>query len=505
MEAEQQIDFSAPRRQSRIAIGVILVKFLKLTLKIAWPLFLSFLIGGRHNSAFENTMGYVAIAFGAINLIGSVLTYFRFYFHLEENAMVIDKGLLRRTHTNVPFERIQTINFRQNLLHQIFNVVSVEVDTAGAAKSEISIDALTKSEANALRDQIMSGKQHIATRELSTVENAEPVAIEEEKEELILHLSPKDLLKVGVSQNHLRSMGLIFLFVFSTMGRLTNNWEERMNNQVNQYQGYAPDSGFLVFAIIILVLVISFLFSLINTVLKHYELSFFIKSGGFKLARGLFNREEIAINKSKIQKISWSQTPVRYLLGLWTLQIEQAGSLEMKQLQSKIKVPGCYIEQVNQVIKTTFPAAYYQEEPRFQVSILLKYRLFAFIGLIPFLLAGLALWTTLGWEVLYLLFWLPIVGGIVHLYHSKRSFELNEELLRNNSGTFGRKHELTQIYKVQAVKIKQSWYQRKKSLASVQLFTAAGRSAIPFIPLSLALELENYLLYRAESDKREWM
>ena len=500
MEVEQKIDFSAPRRQSRIAIGVILVKFLRVTLKILWPLFLSFLIGGRYNSAFENTMGYVAITFGAINLIGSVLTYFRFYFHLEENAMVIDKGLLRRTHTNIPFERIQTINFKQNLLHQIFNVVSVEVDTAGAAKSEISIDALRKSEANALRDQIMSGK-----KELSSVENAEPVAIEKEKEELILHLSPKDLLKVGVSQNHLRSMGLIFVFVFSTMDRLTNNWEERMTNQINQYQGYAPDGGFLIFAIIISVLVISFLFSLINTVLKHYELSFFIKSGGFKLVRGLLNREEIAINKSKIQKISWSETLLRHLLGLWTLQIEQAGSLEMKQVKSKIKVPGCYIEQVNQVIKTTFPAAYYRDEPRFRVSILLKYRLFVFIGVIPFLLAGLALWTALGWGVLYLLFWLPIVGGIVQLYHSKRSFELNEELLRNNSGIFGRKHELTQIYKVQAIKIKQSWYQRRKSLATVQLFTAAGRSVIPFISLKLALELENYLLYRAESDKREWM
>lgn len=504
MEAEQKIDFSAPRRQSSIAIGVILVKFLRVTLKILWPLFLSVLIGGRHNSAFENTMGYVAIAFGAINLIGSVLTYFRFYFHLEEKAMVIDKGLLRKTHTNVPFERIQTINFKQNLLHQIFNVVSVEVDTAGATKSEISIDALTKHEANALRDQIMSGKKQLA-KELSSVENAEPLAIEEQKEQLILHLSPKDLLKVGVSQNHLRSMGLIFLFVFSTMDRLSNNWEERMTNQVNQYQGYAPDGGFLIFAVIISVLVISFLFSLINTVLKYYELSFFIKSGGFKLVRGLLNREEIAINKSKIQKISWSQTPVRHLFGLWTLQIEQAGSREAAQLKSKIRVPGCYTEQVNQVIKTTFPAVYYREEPRFQVSVLLKYRLFVFIGVIPFLLAGLALWSALGWEVLYLLFWLPIVGGIVHLYHSKCSFELNEELLRNNSGTFGRKHELTQIYKVQAVKIKQSWYQRKKSLATVQLFTAAGRSVIPFIPLSLALELENYLLYRAESDKREWM
>ena len=159
MEAEQKIDFSTPRRQARVAIGVILVKFLKNTLKAMWPIFLSFFIGGRNNSTFEDIIGYVAIAFGAINLIGSILTYFRFYFHLEENAIVIDKGLLRRTHTNIPFERIQTINFKQNLLHQIFNVVSVEVDTAGAKKSEISIDALTKSDANALRAQIMGREE----------------------------------------------------------------------------------------------------------------------------------------------------------------------------------------------------------------------------------------------------------------------------------------------------------------------------------------------------------
>jgi len=506
MEANQPIDFSSPRRQSKIAIGVILIKFIRQTIRAMWPILISFFIGGRNNTWFEEMLGYFVIAFAVFNLLGSVLTYFRFYFHLEEGAIVIDKGLLRRTHTNIPFERIQTINFKQNILHQIFNVVSVEIDTAGAKKSEMSIDALTKADADALRAQILAEKKQIVAQTATEEENAEAVAVDEEQEELILHLNPIDLLKVGVSQNHLRSMGIIFAFVFTTIDQFTDDWGEVVTDQVDNYQGFMPENGILAFGIIvIIVLLISFLFSLVNTVLKYFELSFFIKSSGFKLNRGLLNREEISINKSKIQTISWSETPVRHMLGLWTLQIEQASSAEAEQLKSKIKVPGCYIDQVNRVVTTAFPAEFYRDEARHKVSKLLKYRLLFFLGLFPILLAGTPLWFALQWEALYALLWIPMIWGIVHLYHTKRSFEINEELLRNNSGIFGRKHQLSQIHKVQAVKIKQSWYQRRKSLASVQLFTAAGQSTIPFISLDLAMELENYLLYRAESDTREWM
>ena len=506
MELEQKIDFSSPRRQASIAIGVILIKFLRQTIKAFWPLLISLFIGTRSSNWFEDIIGYIAIGFGALNLIGSVLTYFRFYFHLEDNAIVIDKGLLRRTHTNIPFERIQTINFKQGIIHQIFNVVSVEIDTAGAKKSEMSIDALTKQEAESLRSQIMANKQQQAIEDDASYEEVKAAIEKEEAEELILHLNPVDLMKVGVSQNHLRSMGIIFAFVFTTLDQVTDDWGDLVTDQADNLAYYLPDNSFLVFGItVILVLLISFLFSLVNTVLKYFELSFFIKKSGFKLVRGLLNREEISINKSKIQTISWSETPVRHFLGLWTLQIEQASSAEAEQLKSKIKVPGCYIDQVDRVVTTAFPAEYYRDEPRHQVSKLLKYRLLFFLGLLPTLGLGTILWFNIGWEALYALLWLPLIFLIVHLYHSKRSFELNEELLRNNSGIFGRKHQLTQIYKVQAIKIKQSWYQRRKKLATVQLFTAAGQSSIPFVPLETALELENYLLYRAESDSREWM
>ena len=55
------------------------------------------------------------------------------------------------------------------------------------------------------------------------------------------------------------------------------------------------------------------------------------------------------------------------------------------------------------------------------------------------------------------------------------------------------------------MKVKQSWYQRRKQLATIELYTAAGEMSIPFITLNEALQLENFILYRIETDKREWM
>ena len=75
-----KIDFSTPRRQASVAIGIILIKFIRMTIRAIWPILISFFIGGRNNSTFEEILGYIVIAFGAFNLIGSVLTYFRFYF-----------------------------------------------------------------------------------------------------------------------------------------------------------------------------------------------------------------------------------------------------------------------------------------------------------------------------------------------------------------------------------------------------------------------------------------
>lgn len=494
------LKFSTPSRQSSVAIGIILIKFIKITVRTLWPLLLSFFIGRKTGgSNFESIIGYVAIGIAALNLGGSIMTYFRFYFHIDKNAIIIDKGILRRSKVNIPFERIQTINFKQNILHQIFNVVSLEVDTAGAKKSEISIDALNKEDAILLRDYIISEK------ELLTNENLE-VAGEDKNlfEENILHLTPLDLIKVGISQNHLRSMALIFAFVFSTFNESNQFLTDFIADKFEQFESTMINNALLpILLLIITVLVISFLFSLINSILKFYELNLSINKKGLKLVKGLLNREEITISKSKIQIISWSTNPIRKVFSMFTMKISQASSSEANN-KSNITVPGSYQHQVEKILKAVFPDEQPGAETEHKPSKLIKIRLFLFSGLAPTIIGGIFLYPQ-GTQALLLLL-IPVLSWIIiTLYYKKRSYQLNNEFLKNNTGIFGRGHELSQIHKIQAVRIKQSLYQKRKKLATVLLFTAAGQLKIPFIELDKANQLENFILYRVESDNREWM
>ena len=495
--------FKQPSRQSRIAIGIILIKFIRTTIRAFWPIALSFFIGRKTGNSFEDYIMYVAIAFAAINLGGSILTFFRFYFHIEEGAIVIDKGVLRRSKTNIPFERIQTINFKQNILHQFFGVVSIEIDTAGAKKSEMTIDALDKEQAMAFRDFVMKEKAELA--EEATTEATE-VPQHEAPSELIMKLSVSDLFKVGVSQNHLRSMGILFAFVFTTLNELTDNIEEMVFEELSGYEEQILNNTWvLIGATMLLVAIIAFLYSLISTVLKNYDLHLSLQKNGLKLVKGLLNREEISINKKKVQVISWSENPIRRMFNMWTLGLEQASSEDASQLKSKIDVPGAYMQQVEKVITSIFPAEFFRPEEQHAVSKLLMFRIILFLGVFPALIAGGILFYNFQLQALYVLIWPTLVGVLSNLYYKKRSFELNEELLKNNRGTLGHIYELTPIHKIQAVEIRQSWYQRRKALANVKLYTAAGSLSIPFIPLEKAMALEKFVLYRVETDKREWM
>lgn len=492
--------YAEPQRQARIAILIILMKFLRQTVKSAWPIALSFFIGGKSDK-FETYIGIFIIVVSVLNLGGSVLSYFRYYIQLSDDAIIIDKGILNRTKTNIPFERIQSINFKQNIVHQFFGVVSVQIDTAGASKAELTIDALKKEDATKLRDYILSIKSQIVAEK----GEEEIEAVEKDEGETILQLSLQDLIKVGVSQNHLRSMAILFGFAVTIINDLNESLDGMVEEELSGFAQFISESQWLIFIIFALsIAIISFIYSLIVTMLGNYALHLKINKKGLKLVKGLLNREEISLNKNKIQIVGWGDNPVRRIFKMWTLTLEQASSDDASKVKSKMTIPGCYKKQVNKVLLTVFPKIKDFEFSKHRVSVLLYYRLLIFVCWLPFLISLVAFYW-IEWQVLWFLIW-PVISSIqTTLYYRKRSFQISQEILKNNRGAFGDKFEITQIHKIQGVEVSQSWYQRRKALANIEFFTASGSMEIPFISLEKALALEKYVLYRVESDPREWM
>ncbi len=506
MTEARKNDFSQPTLQSPKAIALIIARFLRRILRQLWPLLLIWLFNPRGQ--------YVVYILGLamlgtiVSMISSIIAYYRFHFHITDDEFVLEKGLFQRTKLNIPFDRIQTINFNQNIIHQALNVVSVEIDTAGSDKQELSIDALERPDAEALRSALLwNKKEAISDKTENILELNESPDTSTIPDELLLQLSPLDLLKVGISQNHFRAAGIIIAFLFGVKQFFQDTTDLLKDDEEYIRDLIQTDTQFNLTPLLILgiiFMIAAILVSLVRTVLQHYDLRLYRTTLGFKRVAGLFDRREQSAPLRKIQLLRWSTNPLKKIFGFYQLQLRHASSSNSGRRQV-MTIEGCYLEQLDRV-----KAAYFPQEPLLsfeshRISKVVIWRRTMYMGLFPAVaLFFISPFDTFIPDWLWL-FWIPIMFILSRQYYKKWKYEVSLEGLRCEKGIVGEDASLLQWYKVQAVSIKQTIYQRRKELANIVFYTAAGHVEIPYIELEKAQGLRDYVIYKMEIDEREWM
>ncbi len=101
---------------------------------------------------------------------------------------------------------------------------------------------------------------------------------------------------------------------------------------------------------------------------------------------------------------------------------------------------------------------------------------------------------------------LPVLVGIKSFLLQRR-FKLyaDDEVVYIDKSAYGTERILLKWYKLQTIVLRQSRYQRRKELATVNLFTAGGSIRLPYISIFAAREILNYGLYKIETAKENWM
>jgi len=497
MKKNSKIELTQPQRQSIWAIIFIILKFLRSFVRQAWVIFIPIVLGRGRASSGWDTWEIAIAAMGVFSTIWSIIAYFRYYYNLTESELVIRKGILNKSNINIPYERIQSVNFKQNFLHQILNVTEVAIDTAGSGEKEIQIDALTIEDAKSLRAEILERKK---------LENTTPEIeiTQSEETESILTLSTSDLVKVGLTQNHLKPVSLVIGFIFSMYiysWQLDLDPREIMRNTYSFFEGLSLIQSIL---LIILLVFFSVLYSVITTFLNHSNLSFFRKDKKFQLTQGLLTRKEIAAIDRKIQFMTWGQNLLQKAFGFFHISFEQAGAKSLKERINNFKIPGCRTEQIQYVRD-----AWMQNPSEIQdtegVSIhmfyySLRYIIFGFGSLM-----ALQIYFE-SYKVLTFFFLLMIYSIYTSwLRYKKKRFSYDHNQLYISGGGLGFKFALMPTFKIQNVSINQTPYQWRRNLATVRIFTAAGALSIPFVTTKRAKDLLNFFIYQVEKSKKPWM
>lgn len=495
---KNDFDFSIPNRQSYVAILNILYKNIKVIFRQLFPLVLIIFLGNTENKS--NLVILALIGLAIISMIFSIINYFMTWFFIKDNEIVLHTGVLKKSRTSIPFDRIQTINFEQSLVQQLFSVIKVKIDTAGSETQELELYAVERNKAEALRDIILSHKkakvsQNVVSEEGETMAYTPTV-------DTILRLYPIDLIKVGLTENHIRSGGLILVFFFWIYQNLEDAGIE-LEDYSDEIVGFNWTLGIFLF-IAIFVTVVAIIISLVNTVIRYYDLKFLRIDKAFKIESGLLTRHETSAQDNKIQFISWSDNLLKRAIGYRDLRLNQAASIALSKKQS-IKIPGCKTTQITKVVETLYGKVHTENMTFNSVDSRYFYRFALYIVLGFIAVSSLLLYIGDTEDVVILSLIAAYLLVSRFLAMRKRKYSFDDEHLIILSGKIGNRRDIMPIYKIQGITLKQTPYQRRNDLCSLSIYTAAGGLKIPYIPVKDGKYISEYFIYKSEIDKRQWM
>lgn len=498
---DNTLNFSQFRRQSKKGIVVIYLNILYKVLKAFWVLL--FLFVQKFSKISESTLFYIYLGIGVLLvffLVRAFLVFKNFQFKIENQHFILNKGIIKKTKTSIPFDRIQNINFKQNIIQQIINVHEVNIETAGSSKAEISIKALSFKEASALKQAITVLDKTIIVSE--TVEEEKP----------LLKVGFLELMKVSLTENHLQSLLLLFAILVGFFQQISELFDglgkrELLDEYISENTSTLETSVFLIIGLLILLTFIAVFSSVVRVVLRHFNLTVYIKNNALEIYQGLTTKKSVILKKDKVQHITVSHNPIKKKLGISFITFKQAISGKVKKKQDKIiKIVGCKDSQISTIKTLLFPDESLEgltknfSETYYKTRLYFRSSLFFLVLNVGFYFAfenNHIYWVNVLLVLIFVLF--------IELNYRKRYYLFNEDLLLVGKGSIETHRTYLPFFKVQNIELKQTIFQAKRNVADIVFQTASGKIKIPCISLEKAQKIYNYTLFKVETSQKSWM
>jgi len=485
-------DWSIPQRQSSLGLVIIVYKAGITILKAIWPIVLVALF--RQKKGNFDTIELLLIIIPLLILIKSVLDFYYYKFYITGNDLVIKKGFISKKTITLPINRIQAVHIDRSVLHQLLNVASLKVDTAGSEKTEATIEAISVPKAESLKSFLLDSLPDQIAGEV----------VRAPGETVVMKLSPADVVKLGISANHIQTFFIVIAFGISMLQNLEEIFGNKLTNFVNESSSTIIYSVRAFLLIAIAGLLVSVVVSIFRIVLLYFDFKLYKTAQGFKLKTGLLHSRQNVVPFSKIQFISWSANLFRRSIGLYNLEFHQAGG-DIVSRKQKVKIPLTNKLYIDGIIAHYHPDFRDFADSVHHINSIYPFRRMLLPGIPVAIFFTLTGYFWLHWYSIIFLLFLPyfFLSGL--WFQKNFRLFISVDAMQLLSGVWGREIKIVKWRKIQIVDLRQSIYQRSAGLATIKLITAAGSITVPYISLSLAETIRNYALYKVESSNEPWM
>ncbi|WP_242112754.1 PH domain-containing protein [Luteimonas aquatica] len=432
---------------------------------------LAFLIFGRTDR--NELWSVVAICLIAAAALWRYLTY---SYRLSGDSVLIRSGLLHRTLRQIPFSRIHNVALHQTLLHRLFGVAEVRLESAGGHKPEAEMRVLKLAEASALETLIRRRGHQDASAATSAPAAPAPLdRLRPGSDGVLLTLPLGEVLRLGVISN--RGM-LVFGAAVVAVSQLRLKLPEDINRQWSRMVDYFfGHFGVSQVATVVVLLAVAFfaLLRLLSVLLALLQYSGFrLEQEGRRLTvtRGLLTRLRTSAARRRMQAFQLQETVLHRLFGRRTLKVDTAVSGSHHDDRSFREIaPVATPETCDALVRHVLPGAAWPParwrplHPHAWLRLALPGTVLALLltALLSWRYGALGLWG---------LAWL-LPATFVAWQHARRAgYAVDDALVAVRSGWWSRRWRFAELDKLQVLLLHRSPLDRLLGMASLSLDTA---------------------------------
>jgi putative membrane protein len=461
--------------------------------------------------------------------LAALARYFTFRLRYEGNELVISSGILFRNERHVPYARIQNLDAVRNIVHRLFGVAEVRVETGGGQAPEATISVLHETVFEEMRRRVFAGRAFVAESDAERSDANEPDpgrrSAEREGGRTLLYLPVRELLLNGLLENR----GLVI--VGAAYGIL---WEAGLFRMVSDRlaswfapglvrdtiatvaAGNLPSIGRIAIllaaigGLLLLVRVLSMLWSF----LRLHEFRLTRVGEDLRTEYGLLTRVTTTVPLKRVQSLTVRESPLQRLVDRMSVRVETAGGHGSPH-DGQPKQPREWLAPI--IRQSAVPPLVREVLPGFDLNSLDWRRLHprAFRRAVKPALA-LAVLTTapfvfwFGWPGLLMLpitaSWL-VTAVWAHVRHTQ--WAATDDALVLRSGWLWRQITVVPIAKIQVVGRAESPFDRRAAMAGIRVDTAgsaspAHRISIPYLARETAAALYERLAVQTAQTAFRW-
>ncbi|MGO4349888.1 PH domain-containing protein [Paenibacillus sp. MCAF9] len=316
------------------------------------------LIGVLKGTSWTNLNWYWYTGAAVLSVVLLVFSFFewkRFGFWLEEDRIIIQKGLLFRDEKTIYYTRIHSVNVEQPLIQRILGVAQVKIETPGGNKKADGIlPALSIKEANDIQYMLRKQASSIV---VPTDPAAEHIAVNEQADEQVvvkinnkpltpqapaalastkkseITLSAAQLLQAAATSTNFGLVAAFLAGLFSFADDIINQLlpDHFFETVVEDSTSLMP-SYILIVIVVVIGIVLAWLLSIVLYVLKYSGFS--IKRDGRQIAvsYGLLEKKSFVFDPKKVQAVIVNEGPLRQAIGYAEIQLQIVSSDKKEQL-----------------------------------------------------------------------------------------------------------------------------------------------------------------------------